>query len=76
MRPSLRRPARSFWKSPLCGADVPVPLAAYTDCCLQADSLTEEQVSEYKEAFSLFVSRRIHPRGIVEHALTWDLFTI
>jgi len=27
---------------------------------LQADSLTEEQVSEFKEAFSLFVSRKPH----------------
>ena len=27
------------------------------DCqCIQADQLTEEQVSEFKEAFSLFVS--------------------
>jgi Ca2+-binding EF-hand superfamily protein len=30
--------------------------AAMTDGLSQADSLTEEQVSEFKEAFSLFVS--------------------
>jgi Ca2+-binding EF-hand superfamily protein len=34
---------------------------------LQADSLTEEQVSEFKEAFSLFVSlprRSLQPYGV------------
>jgi hypothetical protein len=30
-----------------------------TSVC-QADSLTEEQVSEFKEAFSLFVSLSLH----------------
>lgn len=33
---------------------------ALTDLPSQADSLTEEQVSEFKEAFSLFVSL-LHP---------------
>jgi hypothetical protein len=34
----------------------------------EADSLTEEQVSEFKEAFSLFVS---HPNLLVVHILSF-----
>jgi Ca2+-binding EF-hand superfamily protein len=38
------------------------------DSKMQADSLTEEQVSEFKEAFSLFVSSPIPlvPRGCLD----------
>lgn len=57
-------PFPSCWKNkknpPLCGAIRTVILeeiVRVTDLAtFKADSLTEEQVSEYKEAFSLFVS--------------------
>jgi hypothetical protein len=42
------------WPGRLVGAE-PQSVAILTNIC-QADSLTEEQVSEFKEAFSLFVS--------------------
>jgi hypothetical protein len=40
---------------------------------LQADSLTEEQVSEFKEAFSLFVSNFLSP---VRRIVAWRLESI
>ena len=45
------------WDEPACDSFNIVRRAANLSGIKQADSLTEEQVSEFKEAFSLFVSR-------------------
>jgi hypothetical protein len=55
---------------PLGGAIRTLPDGTRADHrCVQADSLTEEQVSEYKEAFSLFVSV-LSPRFQLQRELT------
>lgn len=57
-----------LWQASLCGCDCRTRL---TPPDLQADSLTEEQVSEFKEAFSLFVSRILF--GMAGYVLTPQL---
>jgi hypothetical protein len=66
-RPSRNHPDSSHGVCPSCRVAYPAPqniaiarrprVSTTANTQSQADSLTEEQVSEFKEAFSLFVSR-------------------